>query len=688
MSWIANSALRLPARIGALAHLRLPLFVFVAYWVSAEIALSISPLSKEFFAPFWLSNAALFFALVYAPHRKWVCVLAAIPAHALVATQIRMSVPQLSVALLANCALSILCAETIERTIANAQPFLRLRNVVTVIVFVGFLWPAFAALGGALVPILGDGSYGRFWTYWFQWWTTNTLGVLTLGILAIVVLPEKARAFDSEGGITRLEAIILSVAIAASCEFAFHQNIDLWANEFSLVLIYAPFLLLLRVAVRFGLKGAIGAMLIMSLVMIWRFLNGDMIFLGSTREHSALASILFLIVLAIPVLMLGASVEETARSEQQLRDEEERFEFVAASVDIGLWQFNHYTKSFWTTIHCRTMFAIERVNATSSDFASRIHGEDRHLFEKILQPAVHGTSTSCEFRISLPTGETRWIRAQSCVHRGATEGTDEISGFFRDITAGKEAEAASELQARELAHLGRVSQIGELSGGLAHELTQPLTSILANAEAMKAMLMSGAPDLAAEAANILDDIISEDKRAGDVIHRLRALLKVGDGCFELVDINELLTDTLKLLRGELISHHIRTEVILLKGPVLVSGDPIQLQQVIINLVLNAIDALNNTSLIRRHIVVRTEKLNDNEIQVTVMDNGTGLGPSGQLHAFEPFYTTKEKGLGLGLAICSGIIKRHRGALTLVNNSAGGATAQFRLSLQNVMERVA
>ena len=688
MSWFANSALRLPARVGALAHLRLPLFVFVAYWVSAEIALSVSTLSKEFFAPFWLSNAALFCALVYAPRRKWVCILAAIPAHVIIGIQIRLSVPQLSAAFLANCALSILCAETIERAIANAQPFLHLRNVVTAIVFVGFLWPALAALGGALVPILGGSSYDHFWTYWFQWWTTNTLGVLTLGLLAIVVLTEEARAFDSEGSIGRLEAIILSVAIAASCEFAFRQNIDLWANEFALVLIYAPFLLLLRAAVRFGLKGATGAMLIMSFVMIWRFLNGDTIFLGGTREYSVLASILFLIVLAVPVLMLGASVEATARSEQQLRDDEERFEFVAASVDIGLWQFNHCTKSFWTTTHCRTMFAIERVNATSSDFASRIHGEDRHLFEKMLQSSVHGSSTSCEFRVSLPTGETKWIRAQSRVQQGTTEGADKMSGFFRDITAVKKAEADSELQARELAHLERVSQIGELSGGLAHELAQPLTSILANAEAMKAMLMSGRPDLVAEATNVLDDIICEDKRAGDVIHRLRTLLKVGDICFEPVDINELLTDTLKLLRSELISHHIRTEVILLKGSALIFGDPIQLQQVIINLVLNAIDALNNTSVIRRHIVVRTEKYNDNEIQITVTDNGTGLGPSGQLHVFEPFYTTKEKGLGLGLAICSGIIKRHGGTLTLVNNAAGGATAQFRLSLQHVMERVA
>jgi C4-dicarboxylate-specific signal transduction histidine kinase len=293
---------------------------------------------------------------------------------------------------------------------------------------------------------------------------------------------------------------------------------------------------------------------------------------------------------------------------------------------------------------------------------------------------------SSKFRIAASNGKIKWMLANSRARCGSNGDVLEISGFFRDVTALRNADAEREQQAKELAHLMRVSQVGELSGGLAHELTQPLTSILANAEAAQTMLKSEKPDLA-EIANALDDIVQEDNRAGDVIARLRALLRTGEASVELIDINELVRDALQLVRTELTSRHIKIEIVIPKEAVTVSADPIQLQQVVVNLVMNAIDAVSNVSRHRRHVLVKTEYLGDDMIEVTVRDNGTGLDISAHRQVFEPFFTTKERGLGLGLYISSMIIKRHGGSMSLDGNLDGGATACFRLPIHRVKGRV-
>jgi C4-dicarboxylate-specific signal transduction histidine kinase len=200
------------------------------------------------------------------------------------------------------------------------------------------------------------------------------------------------------------------------------------------------------------------------------------------------------------------------------------------------------------------------------------------------------------------------------------------------------------------------------------------------------MLKSEKPDLA-EIANALDDIVQEDNRAGDVIARVRALLRTGEASVELIDINELVRDALQLVRTELTSRHIKIEIVLPEEAATVSADPIQLQQVVVNLVMNAIDAVSNVSRHRRHVLVKTECLSDDMIEVTVRDNGTGLDISAHRQVFEPFFTTKERGLGLGLYISSMIIKRHGGSTSIDGNLDGGATACFRLPIHRVKGRV-
>jgi signal transduction histidine kinase len=243
-----------------------------------------------------------------------------------------------------------------------------------------------------------------------------------------------------------------------------------------------------------------------------------------------------------------------------------------------------------------------------------------------------------------------------------------------------EAEAAE--QRREVAHLMRVSVLGELSGAIAHEINQPLTAILSNAQAALHLLEQKSPDLA-EVRDAINDIVHEDNRAGDVIGRLRNLLRKGERKSELVDLNDLVRSTLVLLHSELISRRIDVKPDLADGLPTISGDPIQLHQVLLNLLMNAMDAMASNRDADRMITVRTRMANGT-IDVQIRDRGLGIKPDERAKLFKPFYTSKDHGLGLGLAICSTIAQAHGGELTLDNHADRGAIAVLSLPVQEFL----
>jgi len=229
----------------------------------------------------------------------------------------------------------------------------------------------------------------------------------------------------------------------------------------------------------------------------------------------------------------------------------------------------------------------------------------------------------------------------------------------------------------------RVSVLGELSGAIAHELNQPLTAILANAQAARLLLAEKSPDLGM-ITEILGDIVQEDNRAGEVIRRLRRLLRKGEIKSGPVDLNDLVQSTLRLLHSELIGRRVRVDLALTDQLPLASGDPVQLQQVVLNLIMNAMDSMNSTVPPRRLITIGTRVRTDAHIEVTIADRGRGVGVEAAGRLFQPFFTTKEHGLGLGRSICSTIVKGHGGELGIDNNADGGVTATFTLPVQEAM----
>ncbi|MBI1374763.1 MAG: PAS domain S-box protein [Phycisphaera sp.] len=247
-----------------------------------------------------------------------------------------------------------------------------------------------------------------------------------------------------------------------------------------------------------------------------------------------------------------------------------------------------------------------------------------------------------------------------------------------DISERKRVELELARQRNELAHLSRVTMLGELSGSLAHELNQPLASILSNAQAAQRYMQHATPDLD-EVRDILQDIVDQDRRAGQIISRLRSLLHRGEVNRESVELNQLIHDALNLIRSDMINQSVRLEPQFDEGLPLISGDTVQLQQVLINLVMNGCDAMAGSPKPDRRLIVRTT-VDGSDCHVEVVDHGTGV-PDDQLEAiFTPFFTTKSSGMGLGLAVCRTIVDAHGGRLWATNNADRGATIHFTLPI--------
>jgi signal transduction histidine kinase len=240
----------------------------------------------------------------------------------------------------------------------------------------------------------------------------------------------------------------------------------------------------------------------------------------------------------------------------------------------------------------------------------------------------------------------------------------------------------SDITARKQAELDSREQLGELSGAMAHELSQPLTAILSNAQAAQRLLTRDEPDLR-EISSILSDIADDDRRAGEVIQRVRAMLRKDEPQFVPLDLNWLIREVLLLERSDLIARQVAVAVELSPDLPRVYGDRVQLQQVVLNLVLNACEAMSTTAVGERRLVLVTAR--DQEgCQLDVVDQGCGIPADALERVFEPFFTTRRQGLGLGLSICRSIVEAHGGRLWASNNEESGAT--FHLALPANGER--
>jgi signal transduction histidine kinase len=358
-----------------------------------------------------------------------------------------------------------------------------------------------------------------------------------------------------------------------------------------------------------------------------------------------------------------------------LKECEERMAFAAASVNIGIWRMELPSGQLWATEHCRSMFGIDAdAPLTWENFRNAVHPEDHQIFDqwvKSLLPSPRLRRT--EFRIQSSVHSPRWYLSRQYTVSGDNGQTLQICGVFVDVTERKLAEEQAQTQRAELTHMMRVSAVGELSGGLAHELSQPLAAILANAQAAQTVLAQRdqGDDLFAE---IVDDVVREVERATQVVHGLRRLLRKGKCEASPASLNDLVTSTFALIHSELVNRRISIETELERDLPPIFCDRVQIQQVILNLMMNAMDAMGSTPAQSRLLRVATRAAEGEGVELSVLDRGPGLSSDEFKQLFRPFFTTKPHGLGLGLSICSTIVKSHRGRLDIANAKGGGTIA--------------
>jgi len=378
--------------------------------------------------------------------------------------------------------------------------------------------------------------------------------------------------------------------------------------------------------------------------------------------------------------MTGVVIDITDRkqAEQALRESEERYRNVVETQTEMICRFKpDTTLTFVNDAYCR-FFERSREQLVGTKFIELVPPSARASLLRYLESVISNPRTQTyEHEVLRPDGSIGWQQWFDHAIVDAQGRIAEIQGIGRDITTLRRAELEAEERRKEVTHLTRVAILGELSGALAHELNQPLTAILSNAQAAQRLLAKTPVDLE-EVREILTDIGNEDKRAGNVINRLRALMKRGEAKLLPLDLNALTEDVLELAHSELVERNVAVKTRLAAGLPDVRGDRVQLQQVVLNLIMNACEAMNGNSNGDRSLEVSTVRDGNSRLRLTVADHGPGIPPELLDRIFEPFMTTKADGLGLGLSICRSIVAAHAGRLWGVNNPDGGAS--FSVSL--------
>ena len=370
---------------------------------------------------------------------------------------------------------------------------------------------------------------------------------------------------------------------------------------------------------------------------------------------------------------------ERRRAEEELR----RSEFFLAEGQrisrTGSWAWNVTTGEVsWSAEHFR-IFGLDPDAATPSyaAFVDRIHPEDRPAFEDMLEKAVRGGSNfEWDFRVVTPDGATKYLHSLGHLTAYGAENT-EFVGTVMDVTERRIAEETLRGALADLERASRLSTMGQLTASIAHEINQPLAAIITNADACLLWLEADRLDLE-EAQQAATRIVRNGHRAGDIIKSVRALTRKSTPEMVSLDINDVIREVIVLMGAEFRRHGVRVETSLPSNLNSVIGDRVQLQQVVLNLIMNAIEAMASSAHGQRHMQIRSGNDESERVLVAVEDSGPGLDFAGTERLFEAFFTTKPAGMGMGLSICRSIIDAHGGRLWASPNLPNGAVFQFTL----------
>ena len=639
----------------------------VAYYFAYRYGMSFSQAAAS---PFWFPDSILLCALLMSPPRRWwLLILAILPIRLF--SEVAAGIPAWF--LLATSAIDsakgIVTALALRWLIDNPLRLKTVREFALYLLVAVLAVPAAGAFAGAAVRSIFDPN---FWLSWQQWFLGDALAqlIITPAILYWVFgaqgnLRVRSSRRLVEGGLLAA-GLIVSGYLATNTE---SSSVDFTESRF-----YAPVPFLFWAAIRFGMVGASGAVTVIAFFAVEAALVGRGPFSGRSPGDTALALQHFLLWRSAPLYLVAALTEQRWGVERRLRESEDRFRSMANTAPVLLWVLdnNKHCEFFnqgWLEFTGRKL--DEEIKA---GWLENVHPEDAPHCREVYVAAFEARERfEIEYRLRRHDGEYHWV-LQRGVPRHAQNG-DFIGyiGSAIDITDRKQAEDSN----RKLAHAQRLVVLGQLSAAIAHEVRQPLAAILSNADAARMMLNSPRPPLG-EIRDIIADIRKDDLRADEVIGRIRDFLRKRNPQMHRLDLNVAVSDVCRFVAADARKRQVQIRTDLAPGLPLVIGDRTQLQQVLLNLIVNAMDAMQDHPHGSRQLSVRTEANGIGGIDVAVEDCGNGIPPGDLRRLFEPFFTTGIEGMGLGLTIAQSIIAAHHGRIWAENNPGGGATFHFSI----------
>src|SRR6266480_857735 len=780
---------------------RTGLLVFVGYYLGARLGFALT-FQPHPISVFWPPNSVLLAALLLTPPRIWwFLLLGAFPAHLIAELQSHVPPAMVVCWFISNCCEALIGAGLIRYFLRDRIRFDTLSDVAIFCICGAFLAPFLSSFIDAEFVKLNRWGQDSYFEIWRVRFFSNSLTALTL-VPAIVTWydfrPAQWRGISSaralEGSALFLGLVIASTVVLYNAS----TNPDP-------VLFYAPMPFLLWAVFRFGNRATSAGVLIVTFLAIWSSAHGHGPFTNESAEINARSIQLFLIVIAVPIMLLAAGIQERAVGETKLRESESRFRIVADAapvliwmsgvdklytffnkpwleftgrsmeqelgngwaqgvhpedlqrclkmyteafdaresfvmqyrlrrndgeyrwvsdqgvarydehgkfagyigtavdvtelinkdaalreseermrlaadaVNLGIWELDLSTEEIWATNSRRALLGWPASGKIGfDDFISCVHPDDRNRIQEAIDDAINKHKDyDSEYRLVLPDGVVRWMATRGSLHLSASGRPTRLLGVSIDITARKQAELETKQQRDELSHLSRVAAMGELAASIAHELNQPLAGITSNASAGQRFIDRGDVDLR-ELHDLLGDIMTDGRRAGAVLRGIQSMVKKGIPTRQRVNLNDLVMNVARIVNPNAMLQSCEVETSLEPDLPPIEADPIQLQQVLLNLVINSFDAMRDTPLSRRKVVIVTERNADDSIRASVRDYGVGISEESRDRLFDHFFTTKAQGLGMGLAIVRSIVQSHGGTIAAENAEGGGARFYFAL----------
>jgi two-component system, LuxR family, sensor kinase FixL len=665
-----------------------PVIVGLAYYVGclSGFALRFPGSGISFF---WPPTAVLTAGLICARPHSWAALVgAALVGHAVAHATDGVPVTAWLIQFAGNAFQAVFAAVVVTRWLRTPRLLADTRSVLTFLVGACFLAPAIASLIPAAVYVHLGWAPG-FWDAWLARAVTNAVASMTL----IPPLVVATQFLLSKTKVPRrwIEFVVLLVGMGT-----IHAVIGHFPRSDVLglsVALYAPTPFLIWAIVRFGAPGLSFALLWTTGLTIAMAAAARGPFGAGPAADTVLGAQVFVGANAA-LMMLIAGLFEEQRTEHarlvdvglenslilsRLRTTQQRYELAAAAGGVGVWEIDLASEAIHIEGNLKALlgYADRDTGGTLADWMRLIAPIDHSEVQSRLDAVMSGAMTTfeAEFRMCHRDGSLRWIASKGAVTTSSDGARALLRGTYADVTARKHSDRALREATDALARTWRISAMAELSASLAHELNQPLAAIATNSNACLRWMEAGtSTDAIAEA---LEDVVRDSLRAGQIVERTRSLFSNHATRPVSLDLNRVVLDIVEIARPRLRELQVALDLSLGEPLPDVVADPLQVQQVLLNLIMNATDAMRETPESRRVLHIRTRH-GRNLAVINVRDTGTGFHPDNQQRLFDPFFTTKDGGTGMGLAISRSIIESHGGSLHALTNAGDGATFRIKM----------